>query len=326
MPIRWGILGCGDVVRKRVARAILDEPHSELLAACRRDEAKLNAFCDEFGTERRYTNDTDLIADADVDAVYIATPVNLHLPQTVAAAEAGKHVLVEKPMALSVAECDRTIDACRKSGVKLGVAYYRRFYPMVARIKQIIASGEIGQVMSISAVTATPFALQSGDDGYWRVVPEQGGGGALMDIGSHRLNLFVDLLGEPIAVKAVCGTVAASYAADDCATLVMQFANGVHGNLQVYFGAQVDPDEFAIMGTKGRLVARPLNGSRLDIDLGSEQRSEEHPPSANFNAPLIADFVAAIQEHRDPEVSGDEGRKTNAVMEQAYENAEVGRG
>ena len=321
MPIRWGILGCGDVVRKRVAQAIVDEPNSELLAACRRDEAKLNAFCDEFGTERRYSADADLLADADVDAVYIATPVNLHLPQTVAAAEAGKHVLVEKPMAMSAAECDAMIDACRQNGVKLGVAYYRRFYPIVARIKQIIDSGEIGQIMSISAVTATPFAMQPSDDGYWRVVPEQGGGGALMDIGSHRLNLFVDLAGEPTDVKAVCGTVAGDYAADDCATLVMQFANRAHGNLQVYFGAQVDPDEFAIMGTKGRLLARPLNGSRLEIDLGGEQRSEEHPPSANFNAPQIADFVAAIQDDRDPEVSGEEGRKTNVVMEQAYENA-----
>ena len=117
MPVRWGLLGCGDIARKRVARALAEEPRSRLLAACRRDEAKLHAFCQAFAIERAYTRDAGLLADLDLDAVYIATPVRLHLPQTLAAARAGKHVLVEKPMALTVAECAALIEARRAARV-----------------------------------------------------------------------------------------------------------------------------------------------------------------------------------------------------------------
>ena len=104
MPLRWGLLGCGDIARKRVARALAEEPRSRLLAACRRDEAKWRAFCQAFAIERAYPRDAGLLADLDLDAVYLATPVRLHLPQTLAAARAGKRVLVEKPMTLTVAE------------------------------------------------------------------------------------------------------------------------------------------------------------------------------------------------------------------------------
>src|SRR2546429_224049 len=131
MTIRWGLLGCGDIARKRVARAIIDQPSSQLLAACRRDPDKLQEFCRDFGIDRGYQHDSERLDDPAVDVVYIATPVAQHLPQTLAAAAAGKHVLVEKPMARTVAEC---IAACRDRGICLGVAYYRRFYPVVRRL------------------------------------------------------------------------------------------------------------------------------------------------------------------------------------------------
>ena len=195
MPLRWGILGCGDIVRKRVARAIQTHPACRLEAACRRDEARLQEFCKAFEVPRGYTDADELLRDAAIDAVYIATPVRLHLPQTLAAAAAGKHVLVEKPMARSVLECDAMIAACRQAGVKLGVAYYRRFYPIVARMRALVQDGAIGDVLSVSAVTSTPLALGAGEEGAWRVVLEESGGGALMDIGSHRIDLFLDLFG-----------------------------------------------------------------------------------------------------------------------------------
>jgi predicted dehydrogenase len=318
MAIRWGIIGCGDVARKRVAGAIQNDPNSELVAVCRRDEAKLRAFADEFQVSVATTSADDVIASAAVDAVYIATPVNLHGPQTIAAAAAGKHVLVEKPMAMSTVDCEAMIAACAKADVRLGVAYYRPFYPIVHRMQELIQSGEIGKVLSVSATTCTPFAIDPGDDGYWRVLPEAGGGGALMDIGSHRLDLFLRLFGPVSDVKAQCGTVAASYQADDVATLALRFESGVHGVLHCCFGSSTDPDEFAVLGTEGRLVSRPLNGGELIIEHGRDHTIEQHPPASNFNAPLIADFSAAILESRPPLVSGEVGRDVNRVMEQAY--------
>jgi predicted dehydrogenase len=317
MQVRWGLLGCGDIARKRVARAISDDPHSRLVAACRRDPSRLQDFCSAFGVERAYTCDTNLLADADIDAVYIATPVHLHLPQTLAAAAAGKHVLVEKPMALSVAECDRMIEACQRHGVLLGVAYYRRFYPVVDHIKQAVAAGELGRPLAAGAVTSTALA-GPGTDGRWRVILSEGGGGALMDVGSHRLNLFLDLFGDVADVRACCDTLLGSYAAEDCATLLVRFRQGVHVTLQCLFGTAVGTDDFWVLGTAGRLVAGPLNGGRLVIETDQGQQVESHPPAANLHGPLVSDFAAAVLEGRQPRVTGEEGRRTNLVMEWAY--------
>lgn len=320
--IRWGLIGCGDVANKRVAQAIQSEPRSQLVAACRRDETKLRAFCDKFSVEQPFVDCEQLIAEANVDAVYIATPVREHLPQTLAAARAGKHVLVEKPMAMTVAECDTMIAGCRESGVKLAVAYYRRFYPLIDRMQQLVASGEIGQPIAVSAVTATPLAMRPEEDGYWRVVADLGGGGALMDVGSHRINVFLHLFGEISKVKAICNTSQASYESENNALVLMQFASGGVGSLQCHFGTTVDPDEFAILGTQGRLVARPLNGAELIVESNGRHRTEQHPPAENLSSPLVADFVSAILEDRPPRVTGEEGRETNRVMQRAYGDAE----
>lgn len=321
MPVGWGILGCGDIVRKRVARAILDEPRSRLVAACRRNAEKLRDFCLAHGVERGYTQAAEFLADSEVNAVYIATPVHLHLPQTEAAARVGKHVLVEKPMARTVKECEQMIRACQEHGVKLGVAYYRRFYPIVARMKEIVAAGQIGRPLAVSAVTSTTFAWHPGQEGSWRVRLAEGGGGALMDIGSHRINLFLDLFGAVREVKAQADTLMGDYEAEDCMTLLVRFASGVHGTLQCFFGTSWGADDFTVLGTRGRLVASPLNGDRLLLDLGQERRVETHSPAANLHGPLIADFVSAILEGRDPRVTGEEGRRTNEVMERAYQDA-----
>lgn len=321
--VNWGLIGCGDVARKRVAQAIQDDPQSSLLAACRRDEAKLGDFCDAFRVPRRYSSAEELLGDREIHAVYIATPVREHLALTVAAARAGKHVLVEKPMAMNAAECDTMITACHRAGVRLGVAYYRRFYPMVHRIQDLIRSGEIGTPLGVSAVTSTPLAMQPGEEGYWRAILQHGGGGALMDVGSHRLDLFRYFFGEPVVVKAICETVAADYEAEDTAVLLLKFPGGMVGTLQCHFGC-ADPDQFIIQGTEGRLVAQPLNGDRLVVETRGRRRSEKHPAPSNLCAPLVEDFVSAILQDRQPTITGEEGRQTSAVIDRAYADARAG--
>src|SRR6266850_5875990 len=121
--VRWGLIGCGDIAKKRVAPALRDSAQSELVAVSRAKAELAEAFAKQFGVGKWYADWYDMLRDTEIDAIYIATPVHLHAPQTIAAAEAGKHVLCEKPMALNVAECDRMIDAARSQRVKLGVAY-----------------------------------------------------------------------------------------------------------------------------------------------------------------------------------------------------------
>src|SRR5215468_2493764 len=142
--LRWGLIGCGDIAAKRVAPALRDLPNCELVSVARNRSDLAQPFAERFGARKWFADWHALAQDEEIDAVYIATPVHLHASQTIAAAEAGKHVLCEKPMALNVEECEGMIAACRKHHVKLGVAYYRHFYPVVARIKDIIRSGEIG--------------------------------------------------------------------------------------------------------------------------------------------------------------------------------------
>jgi Oxidoreductase family, NAD-binding Rossmann fold len=129
--LSWGLIGAGDIVRKRVGEALREGRGCELVAVSRARTELLESFARKVGARRWHADWRDLIADDEVDAVYVATPVHLHAEQTVAAAEAGKHVLCEKPMVMTAAECDRMIAACRAHGVRLGIAYYRRFYPAV---------------------------------------------------------------------------------------------------------------------------------------------------------------------------------------------------
>jgi len=317
MTIGWGIIGCGDVVRKRVAAAIQAHPECRLLAACRRDDAKLNAFCDDFQVAHRFQNADQLIGRKDIDAVYIATPVHLHASQAIAAMQAGKHVIVEKPMALNPSECQAMLKAAEATGRKLSVAYYRRFYPAYQRIKQLLTSGKLGDLLCINIVTSAPLPSPE-DDGYWRVDLKQGGGGPLMDVGSHRIDLLIDLLGMPTNVQAITSKVAASYESENIAGLTLQFGTGAQVSLQCLFGAASDPDQWTMIGTQAIVEATPLNAGKLRILTGNSVNEEEHPPHDNFNVPLISDFVEAITSDRNPLIDGQSGMAVNAVMDEAY--------
>src|SRR5713226_4770625 len=125
---RWGLIGAGDIAQKRVAPAMRDSPGCDLVAISRARPELAESFAKTFNARRWYQRWQELLADPDIDGVYLATPVHLHAVQTIAAAEAGKHVLCEKPMAMDVGECDRMMAACQASHVTLSVAYYRHFY------------------------------------------------------------------------------------------------------------------------------------------------------------------------------------------------------
>lgn len=317
MATRWGLLGCGDIANKRVASAIQSDPLSSLVAACRRDETKLEEFGGQFEVPFLTTSADELFSSSDIDAIYVATPVHLHCQQTIAAAEAGKHVLVEKPMALAPSECKRMIEACDANQVTLGVAYYRRFYPTVLRAKEILLSGDLGRPLSILATTGNNTRFPKED---WRVVKSHGGGGPLMDIGSHRLDLFLQLMGDIVNVDARCAS-SPHYEAEDVATVLVEFANGCHGVLQSYFGTLETPDRLEVIGTDGRITIESLNDDLMTIVDKHGVRHESYPTDENLHAPLVSDFTSAIQDGRPPVVTGQIGKKTNDLIEKAYLSA-----
>jgi predicted dehydrogenase len=316
--LRWGLIGAGDIVRKRVAPALMESPSCELVAVSRARVELAAAFAAEVGARRWHPRWQDLVADPDVQAVYVATPVHLHAEQTIAAAEAGKDILCEKPMAMTAAECDRMIAACRAHGVRLGIAYYRHFYPVVLRIKAIIASGEIGQPVFAQMNAFERFDPAPGYPRSWLLDPVMAGGGPMMDFGCHRIEVLINLFGTVRRTAAVLANVAVPRAVEDTAAVLLQFDPGPCAVVAVTHASHDRLDTFEVFGTNGSIHVDELNAGSLRIHTGDRSRVESHPPAANIHRPLIDDFVEALRADREPAVTGEIGRAVAAIEDEIY--------
>ena len=317
-PVKWGLIGAGDIVKKRVAPALRDSEFCELIAVSRSRSELAQAFAAEFDAPQWFADWRELIADDDIEAVYIVTPVYLHCEQTIAAANAGKHVLCEKPMALNAAECDAMIAACRTSGVKLGIAYYRRFYPIIARLREIIQSGAIGKI-SVAQMNAFEYTEMADDDArHWFLEKEKSGGGPMMDFGCHRLEVLTHLFGAVSQIKSLVGNVVFNREVEDTATALLRFDSGVFASLTVTHAAFEAQDTLDIFGTRGSLHVPVLNKGELKIKTRDGEKIEFHQVAANIHQPLIEDFVKAIRHNREPQIDGATGRMIAALEDEIY--------
>ena len=316
--LRWGLIGCGDIARKRVAPALSESLHSELVAISRANRDLLDEFANRFGVPNRFADWRELVARDDVDAVYIATPVNLHAAQAVAAAELGKHVLCEKPMALNVAECDRMITAADASGVKLGIAYYRQFYPVVKRMKELIDSGEIGKPIVAQVNAFEWFNPGPSNPRAWLLDPEISGGGPMFDFGCHRIQLLLHLLGPIKAVSGVRSSALFQREVEDTASASFEFKSGAIANVTVSHAVMDPRDSVTIWGSEGSIATEVLNEGRLLVRTRDKERFEIHEPARNIHQPLIEDFVRAVIDELQPLVTGDIGKAVAEVEEKIY--------
>lgn len=317
--LKWGIIGAGDIVRRRVAPAIADLPNCELTAITRGQPNMAESFAKEFGAKRWYANWREMLADEEIDAVYVATPVFLHAEQTIAAAEAGKHILCEKPMAMNTDECDRMIEACKTNGVKLGIAYYRRFYPVIERIRQLLASGEIGNPVFAQMNAFEYVDLAADDPRGWFLEKAKSGGGPMMDFGCHRLEVLTDLFGDVRRSASITANVEFDREVEDTAAVLLQFASGPCASVTVTHAAREAQDTLDIFGTKGSLHIPLLNKGDLQIKIADTTRTESHPPRANVHQPLIADFTEAVLNDHEPRVRGEIGRIVAKIVDRIYE-------
>lgn len=316
--VRWGLIGCGDISRKRVAPALRDSPLCELVAVSRAKAELAESFATEFGARRWYSEWEDMLMDYEVDAIYVATPVHLHAEQTIAAAERGKHVLCEKPMALDVAECDRMIAACRANDVKLGVAYYRHFYPVVRRVKELIDSGELGVPIVVQVNAFEWFDPQPSDARAWLIKKELSGGGPMFDFGCHRIEVLLDIFGDVTDVKATLANTLFDREVEDLATAVFRFERGTSGTLTVAHSVREPQDTFDLFCSRGSLHIPVLNEGTMRVLTPDGDRTESHPNAKNIHQPLIDDFARAVIENRDPIVTGEIGRNVAAVEDRIF--------
>jgi len=314
----WGLIGAGDIARRRVAPAMRESPASDLIAVSRARAELAAAAAAEFGARRWYARWQDLVTDPEINGVYVATMVDGHAEQTIAAAEAGKHVLCEKPMAMTAAECDRMIAACRAHGVLLGVAYYRRFYPVVQRVKAIVAAGEIGTPVVAQMNAFEWFDPEPDHPRRWLLSRAHAGGGPMMDFGCHRLEVLVNLFGPVRRAQALTADVIFDRDVEDTAAVLLQFDGGPCASVTVTHAVRDRQDTLDVFGTRGSIRSPNLNAGELRIAIDDRHAVELHPPAANVHLPLIEDFVDAVATNRRPAVDGEVGRQVAAIEDLIY--------
>ena len=304
--LSWLVVGVGDITRKRVLPAILAEPRSRLGGIVTRDPAKAQPY----GVQSWSDLDTAL-AESDATAVYIATPVFLHAPQTIAALRAGRHVLCEKPMALNYADSLAMQRASEDTRCTLGIAYYRRMYPKVDRARELIEAGVIGRPVFAEA-TAHDWFNPLGTSRAWLADPKQSGGGPLRDIGSHRIDLMNYLFGKPINAIGHMSTLVQPLDVEDNATVMIEYEGGVRGVVDVRWHSRVVRDEFRVRGTEGEIDLSPLSGPEL-VHPGGVKRLAA---AENLHYPCVADFVNAIVHGILPRSYGESALAAEWVMDQ----------
>jgi predicted dehydrogenase len=317
--VGWGLVGCGDIAAKRVAGALSQTEGSTLVAVARARAELAAEFAERHGARRWHADWRDVLKDGEVDAVYLATPVRLHAEQAVAAAEAGKHVLCEKPMALDFISAERMLAAARAHGVRLGVAYYRHHYPVIARLRQLIASGEIGQPVLAHIQAFEPFDPGPDHPRAWLMRRDESGGGPMADFGCHRVEVLLDLLGPVAEVHGFPYNVRyREREVEDTCVAHLRFRSGAVAVLAVTHAASEPRDTLEIFGTQGSAHVSVLNLGALRIVSAGGTREESHPPHPNLHQPLVEDFVAAVRENREPSVTGEVGLEVARVMARIY--------
>jgi predicted dehydrogenase len=305
--LNWIVVGIGDISIRRVIPAIQAEPRSRLHGLVTRDAAKAAPY-----SARVWATLEDALTDSAVDIVYIATPVFLHAPQTIQSLRAGKHVLCEKPMAMNEAEARSMVQTAEETARKFGVAYYRRAYPKVQRAKQLLAAGAIGKPL-LAELTCHEWR---GDDARfrgWLLDPAKAGGGPLYDIASHRIDVLNFLFGQPQRATGYLSNAVHHYAVEDNATVMIDYAGGVRGIVDVRWHSKVRRDECRIRGTEGEMELSPLNGPDLIYPGGHESL----PPHANLHYPIVENFVDAVQGKAPLLASGASSFWTDWITERA---------
>jgi predicted dehydrogenase len=316
--IAWGLIGCGDIAHRRVGPALRDLDTCRFVALTRARADQAAECARELGAERACVDWRELVGDPEIQAVYIATPPHLHAEIAVAAAGAGKHVVCEKPMAPTVAEADAMIAACRKAGVRLSVAYYRHLYPAIARIREILSAGEIGTPLLVQLHAFEFFDLPPDHPRRWLFEPEISGGGALMDFGCHRIEVLLNLLGEPEEVRGLTGSGFSGRAVEDTAVALLRFKQGALGTVTVSTVLEEPRDTLDIFGSKGSLHVPAVNHGRFTVRSAAGTREEAYPCNENLHLPYLQAVTAALLAGDEPPVSGEQGREVTRVITEVY--------
>jgi len=329
--LNFAILGCGRIA-SRHADAIWARGDSRLVAVCDSGEERAARMASQYGAEA-YTGYEKMLERPEVDVVCICTPSGLHAAGGIAAARAGKHVIVEKPMALTLPDAGALEQTCREMGVKLTVVLQNRYNAPIKRLREAVDAGKLGKLL-LATVTVRwyrPQEYYSGDDwhGTWGM-----DGGALMNQSIHHIDALQWMMGEPESVFAYTATLAHRIEAEDTGVGVVRFKSGSLGSIEgstITYPANIE-GSLAVFGEKGSIK---IGGNSLDriafwkvegeVEHEEEilRRQELDPPPSRYlsHSIVLDDMVRAIREDREPATNGREGRKSLALVLALYKSA-----
>ncbi len=341
MALGFGIIGCG-MISNFHARAIADTPGARLVACFDQVPAAAERLAAATGC-RAYPELDQMLADPAVDVVTVGTPSGAHLEPAVAAARAGKHVIVEKPLEITLKRCDRIIEACAKAGVTLSTIFPSRFHDTSVTLKKAIARGRFGRLTVGDAYVKWYRTQQYYDSGAWRGTWELDGGGALMNQAIHSVDLLAWLMGPVVEVRAQTGLLAHErIAVEDVAMAVVRFANGAMGVIEA--STAIYPGylkRIEIHGTAGSAVMEEEDFVKWDFakkkpqDEAIQAKMAEKKsggggaadPAAighHGHARQFRDVLESIEQKRSPLIDGPEGRRSVEIILAIYQSAETG--
>jgi UDP-N-acetylglucosamine 3-dehydrogenase len=336
MRVGVGVIGAGAVADITHLPGYHKIPEAKIIAVCDLNKKRAETIAKKYNAEAWYTDYTKLLEREDIDAVSICTPNFLHCEQTVAAAKHGKHVLVEKPMATTLEECDKMIQACEKANVKLMVGANPRFEPQNQQIKKLLDKGTIGKILQIKY-----HAAYGGPIVFWPAVSDwffnknKVGGGCIQDFGTHMIDLFRWFTGDVSSVFAIGGTLQKDIETEDNAIILLTFKEGAIGEIDISWSYDGWNMSSEIIGSKGAIFIRepssPLQiytyEPNLDIPEGMiEPRSSLNVAQMMANQKAkIRHFINSIIEDKKPLVDGRDGRAALEVVMAAYESIKTGK-
>ena len=338
MALRFGIVGCGMIAGFH-ARALADATGAELVGCVSRSAAGTAKFAEQHGC-RAFATLAEMVADANIDAISICSPSGAHLEPALAAAAAGKHVMVEKPLEITSSRCDQIIQATDQAGVKLGVTFQSRFHQASQIFKTAMQAGRFGTVTLGDAYVKWFRTQQYYDSGAWRGTWALDGGGALMNQAIHSVDLLLWLMGD---VEELTGRIATMtherIEVEDVAVATLKFKSGALGVIEATTTAFPGSlKRIEICGSGGMAVLEEedlkqwqfVNETAEDEEIRKRMTDRTKTGGGAADPAAIGhlghtlvfnDFVAAVREARQPLVDGREGKRSVAVIEAIYRSA-----
>jgi predicted dehydrogenase len=315
MKLKWGIAGCGHFTENSFIPTISLLRKNQVVSVFSNDKLRAKSVSEKFGISYSFDN-YDEFLKSDINCVYVGSANSHHHEQVIKAAEAGKNILCEKPLAITSQQAEEMVNVCKENNVKFAINFVLRFHPLVKKAKELIAGGLIGKLVSINL----NYNIDFPPDKNFRFNKNLSGGGALRDIGSHMIDLLRFFGGEIISIEGKVDNIIYKSEVDDFAAAIVKFENGGYGFFNVSFNNKKAFNRIEILGHKGALSIEKLIGvknvpAKLNILLEGEAR-KSFRKRGNKLYYLLKSIQQSFLKNEEPLVTGYDGYINMKLMEE----------